>query len=264
MVIFLLGMAVTVSSCSRNYSKEEIDKKFAPITSKYGIEIRYHVDEKFPPMMVTGQRAKIDKLVPIRHSVLVRYPSILQKALQKYPEHVIRDSIDAICFASVFENKGITFSGTYGYFDWAVYLIDDGWKNDAFAENTFHHEFSSILLSQKGFYINPWTEHNPKDFKYLYETAKNNYDVKTTGKGTISDYNDGFITDYGRTTFENDFNEYSAMIFTNPKEFKKIMDQYSRVRSKFKIWLDFYQKIDPVFTEAYFFGDAPFKRAAKQ
>lgn len=56
------------------------------------------------------------------------------------------------------------------------------------------------------------------------------------------------------TDFENDFNEYSAMIFTYPEKFKKIMNQYPRVRAKFEIWLDFYQKINPIFTEAYLLG----------
>ena len=59
---------------------------------------------------------------------------------------------------------------------------------------------------------------------------------------------------YGQTEFENDFNEYSAMIFTYPEKFKKILHQYLRVRGKFKVWLDFYRMIDPIFTEEYLLG----------
>jgi hypothetical protein len=33
-----------------------------------------------------------------------------------------------------------------------------------------------------------------------------------------------------------------------------IMEQYPRVRGKFLVWLEFYQKIDPVFTEEYLLG----------
>jgi hypothetical protein len=44
------------------------------------------------------------------------------------------------------------------------------------------------------------------------------------------------------------------MIFTYPEKFKKIINEYPRVRGKFKVWLDFYQKIDPIFTEAYLLG----------
>jgi hypothetical protein len=59
---------------------------------------------------------------------------------------------------------------------------------------------------------------------------------------------------YGQTDFENDFNEYSGMIFTYPQKFKKIMKQYPRVRGKLKVWLELYQKIDPIFTEKYLLG----------
>ncbi|MGD9367812.1 MAG: hypothetical protein PVH87_19080 [Desulfobacteraceae bacterium] len=45
----------------------------------------------------------------------------------------------------------------------------------------------------------------------------------------------GFMNIYGQTDFENDFNEYSAVIFTYPQMFKKIMNQYPRVRGKFLV-----------------------------
>ena len=67
-------------------------------------------------------------------------------------------------------------------------------------------------------------------------------------------YERGVVTNYGLTNFSNDFSEYSAMIFTYPDQFKKIMSQYPRVRGKFKLWLAFYQKIDPIFTEEYLLG----------
>ena len=67
-------------------------------------------------------------------------------------------------------------------------------------------------------------------------------------------YEDGFMNTYGQTDFENDFNEYSAMIFTYPEKFKQIMARHPRVRGKFLVWLKFYQEIDPIFTEEYLLG----------
>jgi hypothetical protein len=67
-------------------------------------------------------------------------------------------------------------------------------------------------------------------------------------------YEKGIVTNYGITNFSNDFSEYSAMIFTYPEKFKEIMDQYPRVRGKFIVWQNFYQSIDPIFTEEYMFG----------
>ena len=106
--------------------------------------------------------------------------------------------------------------------------------------------------------MNPWTDLNPTNFKYLgdiYDSWKAlRRDVKITRKGNIQDYEKGFMNTYGQTNFGNDFSEYSAMIFTYPNKFKKIMNQYPRVRGKFLVWLNFYHQIDPIFTEAYLFG----------
>ena len=118
---------------------------FEPVTSRYGIKIVYKIDENFAPMLVTGRRAKLDKLEPINPLVLARYPPILEKALQKYPDRVIKKYLDAIYFAKYFEIEGTSAAGAYGCFFWAVYLVNNGWKSDEFSESTFHHEFSSIF-----------------------------------------------------------------------------------------------------------------------
>ena len=121
----------------------------------------------------------------------------------------------------------------------------------------FHHEFSSLLLKRHSFFVNPWTDNNPQEFRYLYEKKIDRLQTynNTSLIGTESDYEKGFMNTYGQTEFGNDFSEYSAMIFTHPDKFKKIMNQYPRVRGKFKLWMEFYQKIDPIFTEEYLLGE---------
>jgi hypothetical protein len=136
--------------------------------------------------------------------------------------------------------------------------VDNGSKNNKQAINTFHHEFSSLLLKSHFFWVDPWTNYNPVGFVYLTDKYRNwkelEKEVDLSAKGSAEDYEKGFMRAYGETDYENDFNEYSAMIFTRPEKFKKIMEQYPRVRGKFKVWLEFYQKIDPIFTEEYLFG----------
>jgi hypothetical protein len=190
--------------------------------------------------------------------VLLHYPVFLQKAFEKYPIEVIKKYLNAIYFADEIDYDGFKFGGTYDPFRKIVYLVDSGAKNDEQAMRTFHHEFSSLLLNSRSFWVDPWTAHHPKDFIYLIEKYHSwkilENEVDISKEGTMEDYEKGFMRAYGRTDFENDFNEYSAMIFTCPKKFKRIMDQYPRVRGKFLVWQDFYQSIDPIFTEEYFFG----------
>jgi hypothetical protein len=253
-----IGLALLLVCCSRPYSKEQIDLLFEPITSKYGIEIVYEIDETFTPIHMSGGGAHAEycTLEPIEKHVLVRYPQILEEALAKYPVHVINNYLNAVYFAGIIEIRGLYAGGTFDSTRRIVYLVDHGRSPAQRHIYSFHHEFSSLLLSRHGWLLNPWLDQHPEGFKYrsqMYEDSKDVY-ADTSLFGTKADYEKGFMNPYGQTNFENDFNEYAAMVFTYPEKFKQIMDQYPRVRGKFLVFLDFYQKIDPIFTEAYFFG----------
>jgi hypothetical protein len=248
----------------KTYTKEQIDKMFAPITSKYGIRIEYQIGNDFfsnidnPPIPAGPDRNS--EVKPIAHQQLSKYPFILQRALAKYPDHVIKKYLTAIYFAGKIELDGFNVGGTYDPFRHVIYLVNNGRQTDDFAESVFHHEFSSLLILGNSFFLNPWIDHNPKNYKYLDDIYDNwkvmRKNVRLSTKGKDEDYEKGFMDSYGQTSFENDFNEYSAMIFTYPEKFKNIMNRYPRVRAKFLVWLNYYHKIDPIFTEEYFLGQS--------
>jgi hypothetical protein len=193
---------------------------------------------------------------PIQHRVLLRYPQILEKAFERYPAEIIGLYLEAIYFASKMKIDDFYYGGTYDQYRRIIYIVDNGRVDDMRALYVFHHEFSSILLFANPFPISHWFRHNPDDFIYL--NLRQDFDFEAFGKassdGNEADYENGFMNDYGRTSFENDFNEYSAMIFTYPEKFKGIMDRYPRVRGKFLVWLKVFQKADPSFTEEYLLG----------
>jgi hypothetical protein len=256
--ILIFGVTTLLSACANSYTKEEIENLFEPITSKYGIKIVYEIGKEFlSPVETIGPPpgpAKDSKVKRIDDSVLIRYPRLLQKAMEKYPVQVIKNHLNAIHFAKDIDQGGFHYGGSYDPYGRVIYLVNKGHQSDDLSIAIFHHEFSSLLLKGNGFLLNPWTDQNTEGFKYLTEIRKSWNEIKTTGDGKPSDYEMGFVTDYGRTSFENDFNEYSAMIFTHPQKFKKIMNQYPRVRGKFLVWLAFYHEIVPIFTEAYLLG----------
>jgi hypothetical protein len=259
-IVFLIMWLLFRWHYYQTFPKEKIDALFEPITSKYGIKIVYDVGDDFfspfeNPIFPAGPHQD-SRVLPIRHRVLARYPDILKKAFEKYPVAVIKNYLKAIYFAGEIDHDGLMYGGTYDPFRHIIYLVDNGTNNDAQVLHTFHHEFSSLLLKSHSFWVNPWTDHNPKDFEY-FDDVYGSWKEGKIARNAITDsycYEIGFLTDYGLTNFENDFNEYSAMIFTRPQKFKKIMEQYPRVRGKFKVWLEFYQKIDPIFTEKYLFS----------
>jgi hypothetical protein len=258
----LFGMCLVFLSCTKTYTDEEINKLFEPITSRYGIKVVYKISDEFlssteTTMPFTGpNRNSIVK--PINLRILAKYPDLLQHAFEKYPVKVIREYLKAICFAKEINEDGFTYAGSYDVFRKIIYLANDGSQDNDYSIGAFHHEFSSLLLNRRGLLLNSWIDQNPKDFDYLYKTYGNfknlqNF-IEIKVDGSSEDYKKGFLSTYSQTNFENDFNEYARLIFTHPQKFKKIMNQYPRVRGKFLLFLEFYHKIDPIFTEEYLLG----------
>jgi hypothetical protein len=231
---------------------------FEPITTKYGIEIAYEIDDDFLSSIenpgIPAGPSQNSIVVPIRHCVLARYPALLKEALDKYPIGIVTKYLSQINFAEEINEDGFKYSGSYDPFRRIIYMVDDGTKPDENAIHTFHHEFSSLLLARHSFLLNPWTDNHPDGFKYMVQLHDSVEERIKAREGITDFYEKGIVANYGLTSFENDFNEYSAMIFTYPGKFKQIMDQYPRVRGKFSVWLKFYNKIDPIFTEEYFLG----------
>ena len=158
---------------SKTYSKNELDRMFEPIVSKYGIKILYDVGGDFfsdlaDPIIPAGP-APNSMVKPIRHQVLIRYPRLLKIALDKYPIDIIKRYLNTIQFAGETDADGFKYGGTYDPFRRIIYLVDDGSKNDDQAISTFHHEMSSLFLKRHSFFVNPWIDQNPKGFKYLRE-----------------------------------------------------------------------------------------------
>ncbi len=248
---------------NKTYSKAEIAKLFESVSAKYGIDIVYEIDENFLSSLVNpgipAGPSRNAKVKPIRHRILSRYPGILLKAFNRYPIKVIQNYLSAVHFAKEIEDNGFQCAGSYDPFKRVVYLVDDGENSEKQSMHTFHHEFSSLLLKRHTLLLNPWFDQNPEGFEYLYKLKRSEM-LETYNSssliGTEIDNEKGFLNTYAQTNFENDFNEYSAMIFTYPEKFKKIMSQYPRVRGKFQVWLEFYQKIDPIFTEEYLLGNS--------
>jgi hypothetical protein len=259
LMVLLVGNKLFLMYLNKTYPKEEIEAAFEPITTKYGIKIEYEIgDDFFSPLKNTPIPAgphRGSKVKPIRHSVLMRYPDILQRAFSKYPVGVIKFYLSGIHFAGEIDQAGFKFSGSYDPFRRIVYLVDDGENTDE-AISTFHHEFSSLLVSSNSFAVDAWTNQNPKDFKYLGDVL-DTWEAANKVIQSVKDiecFEKGIVSGYGLTNYGNDFSEYSAMIMTYPEKFKKIMDKYPRVRGKFLIWQKFYQEIEPIFTEDYLFG----------
>jgi hypothetical protein len=155
-IIFLIVQQFFSWHSFKTFPKEEIDARFEPLTSKYGIKIVYEIgDDFFSPLEnppIPAGPARNSKVTPIRHRVLKRYADLLQASFDKYPVDVIKKYLNVIQFAGEIEdNVHSSYWGTYDPFRRIIYLVDNGEKSDDQAISTFHHEFSSLLLKSRSF-----------------------------------------------------------------------------------------------------------------
>jgi hypothetical protein len=150
---------------------------------------------------------------------------------------------------------GASIGGTYT--DDTIYIVDGGTAlgyTDHFIERAFHEEYSSILFRRYQNYFDAygWKELNPPDFSYY----GSGYDAIKEGHAAL-DYDpdllfDGFINQYATSEIENDFNAIASRLMSGEAEFWQAFDEYPGIRDKALLVMDFYQKINPIFTEDYF------------
>ena len=186
-----------------------------------------------------------------------RSKAILISAMNKYPVPVLQTNLRAVYFLRSMEFFGVGYGGTNS--NDALYLTNDGISKgytDKYLEQSFHHEFSSILFRNYPHLLDTtaWKKANIPGFDYNDPEA---------GVGAIRNKESsqeldtalcakGFLTQYAYSGIENDVNTITQHLFRPDKGFWDIVDKYPRIRQKTKLLIAFYNEIDPVFTETYF------------
>ena len=178
-------------------------------------------------------------------------------ALSKYPSSLLRLNLKAVFWLRKMSFYSVGYGGTNSTD--AVYLTNDGASlgySDNYLEQTFHHEFSSILYRNYSslFDTSAWIAANERDFVYNdpeegVGAIRNN----TSSQDLDTFYcRKGMLTEYAMSSIENDLNTFAQNIFSPSPGFWLIVDSFPRVRKKLGILISFYSRINPVFTEQYF------------
>ena len=142
---------------------------------------------------------------------------------------------------------------------YAVFLTNDGalmGYTDNYLEQTFHHEFSSILYRNYPAFLDTlqWKSLNEKNFIYndpedgvgAIRNNASSQDLDTTLCVR------GLLTQYAMSSIENDLNTFAQNLFAPSAGFWNIVDRYPRIQQKTRLIILFYSKINPIFTETYF------------
>ena len=201
------------------------------------------------PIDATGEQ--------ISAAEMERSKSVIARALNKYSVVSLKKNLQIIYFLKSMKFYDVGYGGTNSTD--ALYLTNNGAAmgyNDLYMEQTFHHEYSSILYRNYPSFIDEeaWKKANIPGFDYndpengvgAIRNNESSQDLDTTL------CKKGFLTQYSLSGIENDINTFAQNIFSPSAGFWKIVDQYPRIKNKVKLLIDFYKKIDPLFTNEYF------------
>ncbi len=197
------------------------------------------------------------KAEPIGAGEINRSKIITIRALGKYPADMLQLNLKAVYWLKKMSFYDVGYGGTNS--SDAVYLTNDGVNmgyTERYLEQTFHHEFSSILYRNYFalFDTSAWKTANTNGFDYNdpedgVGAIRNN--ASSQDLDTLL-CKRGMLTQYALSSMENDVNTFAQNLFCPSEGFWDIVDRFPRVRKKLSLLVNFYSKINPSFTEQYF------------
>lgn len=202
-----------------------------------------------PPIDATGE--------PVEPSEVKRCKLSVTRALSKYPAPLLKLSLKTVYYLKSMKFYNVGYGGTNS--NNALYLTDDGASmgyTDLYMEQTFHHEFSSILFRNYPSVLDTsaWLQANVPGFDYNdpekgVGAIRNN---KSSQEFDTLLCSKGFLTQYALSGMENDINTIAQNLFSPSEGFWDYVERFTRIKQKVNLLIVFYNRLDPVFTEGYF------------
>ena len=211
--------------------------------------------EAFPAEWLSDPTSATSR--PIAKDEISRSKSVIATALAKYPAAMLKITLKAVYFFKSMSFFGVGYGGTNS--NDVVYITNDGAASgytDAYLEQTFHHEFSSILFRDYPSLLDTvaWKKANIAGFDYNDPEAgvgaiRNNQSSQVLDTLLCKK---GFLTQYAYSSLENDVNTIAQNLFKPDPDFWTFAEKYPRIKQKVRLLIAFYGKLDASFTEAYF------------
>jgi len=184
-----------------------------------------------------------------------RARSILNRGLAKYPPGVLAANLQGVYALAELRYRGVVTSGTNSR---TCMYLKLGSERAGFTsthiEGVLHAEFSSILLRNHSGFLDTkaWQAANPEGFHYMGDGVEAVKQGKAGLKSAEPLLEQGFLSEYSRSTMENDFNGMVMRLFTGDATVWAMAERYPRIQTKLGLTLAFYRQLDPMFTEAFF------------
>lgn len=193
----------------------------------------------------------------IAEGEIERTKKVLVKALNKYPKVLFSQSLKAVYCMKYVSFYGVNYGGTNSTAE--LYLTNNGIVNgytDKYLEQTFHHEFSSILFRNKIQLLDTaaWNAASSPSFANKDSLNGVGAIIKKEASQTIDTIlcKKGVLTQYALSGLENDVNTFAQNLFKPEEQFWYAVETFPLIQKKAMLLINFYNRLNPVFTLTYF------------
>lgn len=233
-----------VSNPAFGVQEKELDirKEVRAIQKDFRVHVHYRYDQEFyfPP------GSKLERIgssaTELSDAEIRRALPIVRIFLLNYPERILRRHLSDIYLLRDLKMAGGGWGGTY--YENGIYINCN--SSQRFMLSAMFHEISSMLLKQYRFPKRAWLSINGSEGRYV--GASHFADGRNKGSSSSKQgLKMGFITNYARSNFENDFNEMSEFLFTRYYQLSRLGKEYPKIGEKMELAIDFYKRIDKDF-----------------
>lgn len=238
-------VAVSLTFGPQIFKKQEPPEQYAHRLSKtYGIRVEFGPPSTFytPPYTPADATAPGFEPEPATPELAGVAMAGIEAALKMYPTGFVDKLIDAVFICGKLRMDGVLAGGSAGP-AWVILSAPDDLERDhirILAEFSFHHELSSHVLRREPTTFARWGAFAPPDAVFV----KSVHEAIARGERADPDPQTGFLTAYGATNPENDFNTYAEKLFTDVETLKLMAPKHPLIRRKLRFVLDAYEHLD--------------------
>jgi hypothetical protein len=168
----------------------------------------------------------------------------IEQALAVYPPGFVFTRCKAVFICGLLTLDGARAGGTYPP-AWIILVARRSFDFGIFetALLGIHHEMSSLVWHVRLDLPSRWSALLPAG----YLEAKDNVEALKAAPSGEGDVDRGFLSSYGATTAENDFNTYAETVFTDAARVAALADKHPVIAQKVALLMDAYTSLDSRF-----------------
>jgi hypothetical protein len=200
-----------------------------------------------PPFLPADAAIPGVEVLPAQPGALAPALDGIEAALMRYPPGFVAGLIKAIFIGGRIRIQGANAGGTYGP-AWILLSapLEIGAPSiELTCRMGVHHELSSFVYL-RGDTVERWRAVQPENWPFAGSAAHQ----LSGDSASAPPVETGFLSAYGATSPENDFNVYAEKMLTEPATVMRLADQVPAIARKLALVRQAYLAIDPRMEQA--------------